>query len=261
MDSFIDAVVPENILEKGKIDLGEEKTEEEALADLQLIAQENKVYKSLIGQGHYNTYTPKVILRNVFENPGWYTSYTPYQPEISQGRLEALINFQTMVSDLTGMDIANASLLDEATAAAEAMTLAKRVSKSKSDTFYVDENSFENTINVLKTRAKPLGIEIIIGPLEQAVNEDCYGVFVQYPGSDGLIQDYSGIVNSIHEKKGIAIFATDLLALCLIKPPGEMGADIVVGSSQRFGVPLGCGGPHAAFMSVKEDLKGLCLEE
>ena len=255
MDSFIDAVVPENILEKGKIDLGEEKTEEEALADLQLIAQENKVYKSLIGQGHYNTYTPKVILRNVFENPGWYTSYTPYQPEISQGRLEALINFQTMVSDLTGMDIANASLLDEATAAAEAMTLAKRVSKSKSDTFYVDENSFENTINVLKTRAKPLGIEIIIGPLEQAVNEDCYGVFVQYPGSDGLIQDYSGIVNSIHEKKGIAIFATDLLALCLIKPPGEMGADIVVGSSQRFGVPLGCGGPHAAFMSVKEDLK------
>ena len=255
MDSFIDAVVPENILEKGKIDLGEEKTEEEALADLKLIAQENKVYKSLIGQGHYNTFTPKVILRNVFENPGWYTSYTPYQPEISQGRLEALINFQTMVSDLTGMDIANASLLDEATAAAEAMTLAKRVSKSKSDTFYVDENSFENTINVLKTRAKPLGIEIIIGPIEQAVNEDCYGVFLQYPGSDGLIQDYSGIVNSIHEKKGIAIFATDLLALCLIKPPGEMGADIVVGSSQRFGVPLGCGGPHAAFMSVKEDLK------
>ena len=255
MDGFIDAVVPENILEKGKIDLGEEKTEEEALANLKLIAQENKVYKSLIGQGHYNTYTPKVILRNVFENPGWYTSYTPYQPEISQGRLEALINFQTMVSDLTGMDIANASLLDEATAAAEAMTLAKRVSKSKSDTFYVDENSFENTINVLKTRAKPLGIEIIIGPIEQAVNEDCYGVFVQYPGSDGLIQDYSGIVNSIHEKKGIAIFATDLLALCLIKPPGEMGADIVVGSSQRFGVPLGCGGPHAAFMSVKEDLK------
>ena len=255
MDSFISAVVPENILEKGKIDLGEEKTEEEALADLKLIAGENKVYKSLIGQGHYNTYTPKVILRNVFENPGWYTSYTPYQPEISQGRLEALINFQTMVSDLTGMDIANASLLDEATAAAEAMTLAKRVSKSKSDIFYVDENSFENTINVLKTRAKPLGIEIIIGPIEQAKSEDCYGVFIQYPGSDGLIQDYSETVNAIHEKKGISIFATDLLSLCAIKPPGEMGADIVVGSSQRFGVPLGCGGPHAAFMSVKEDLK------
>ncbi len=255
MDNFIDAVVPENILEKEKIDLGEEKTEEEALTELKRIAQENKVYKSFIGQGHYNTYTPKVILRNVFENPGWYTSYTPYQPEISQGRLEALINFQTMVCDLTGMDIANASLLDEATAAAEAMTLAKRVSKSKSDIFYVDENSFEHTINVLKTRAKPLGIDIIIGPLEEAKTEDCYGVFIQYPGSDGLIQDHSEIVNSIHEKKGIAVFASDLLALCLVKPPGEMGADIVVGSSQRFGVPLGCGGPHAAFMSVKEDLK------
>ena len=255
MDSFIDAVVPENILEKEKIDLGEEKTEEEALDELKLIAQENKVFKSFIGQGHYNTYTPKVILRNVFENPGWYTSYTPYQPEISQGRLEALINFQTMVSDLTGMDIANASLLDEATAAAEAMTLAKRVSKSKSDIFYVDENSFENTINVLKTRAKPLGIDVIVGPIEQAKDADCYGAFIQYPGSDGSIQDHSEIVDSIHEKKGIAVFASDLLALCLVKPPGEMGADIVVGSSQRFGVPLGCGGPHAAFMSVKEDLK------
>ena len=255
MDSFIDAVVPENILEKEKIDLGEEKTEEEALDELKLIAQENKVFKSFIGQGHYNTYTPKVILRNVFENPGWYTSYTPYQPEISQGRLEALINFQTMVSDLTGMDIANASLLDEATAAAEAMTLAKRVSKSKSDIFYVDENSFENTINVLKTRAKPLGIDVIVGPIEQAKDADCYGAFIQYPGSDGSIQDHSEIVDSIHGKKGIAVFASDLLALCLLKPPGEMGADIVVGSSQRFGVPLGCGGPHAAFMSVKEDLK------
>ena len=248
MDSFIDAVVPANILEREKIDLGEEKTEEEALNELKLIAQENKVFKSFIGQGHYNTYTPKVILRNVFENPGWYTSYTPYQPEISQGRLEALINFQTMVSDLTGMDIANASLLDEATAAAEAMTIAKRVSKSKSDIFYVDENSFENTINVLKTRAKPLGIDVIVGPIEQAKNVDCYGAFIQYPGSDGLIQDHSDIVDSIHEKKGIAIFASDLLALCLVKPPGEMGADIAVGSSQRFGVPLGCGGPHAAFM-------------
>ena len=255
MDSFIDAVIPENILEKGKIDLGEEKTEEEALDELKLIAKENKVFKSFIGQGHYNTYTPKVILRNVFENPGWYTSYTPYQPEISQGRLEALINFQTMVSDLTGMDIANASLLDEATAAAEAMTLAKRVSKSKSDIFYVDENSFENTINVLKTRAKPLGIDVIVGPIDEAKDADCYGAFIQYPGSDGSIQDHSKIVDSIHGKKGIAVFASDLLALCLLKPPGEMGADIVVGSSQRFGVPLGCGGPHAAFMSVKEDLK------
>ena len=255
MDDFIDAVVPSNILKKGEIDIGEEKTEEEALRELEKIAKQNKVYKSLIGQGHYNSHTPKVILRNVFENPGWYTSYTPYQPEISQGRLEALINFQTMVSDLTAMDIANASLLDEATAAAEAMTLAKRVSKSKSDTFYVDENCFENTINVLKTRAKPLGIEIKIGPVGDAESQECYGIFIQYPGSDGLIEDFSSIVESVQSKKGIAVFATDLLSLCLLKPPGEMGADIVVGSSQRFGVPLGCGGPHAAFMAVKEDLK------
>ena len=255
MDQFIKAVIPSNILEEGKINLGEQKTEEEALLELKQIAEQNKVYKSFIGQGHYNTHTPKVILRNVFENPGWYTSYTPYQPEISQGRLEALINFQTMVSDLTGMEISNASLLDEATAAAEAMTLAKRASKSSSDTFYVDENSFKNTINVLKTRAKPLGIELKIGPLEEAQHEEYFGVFIQYPGSDGLINDFSSIVDSIHEKKGIAVFASDLLALTLLKSPGEMGADIVVGSSQRFGVPLGCGGPHAAFMSVKEDLK------
>ena len=160
-----------------------------------------------------------------------------------------------MVTDLTGMEISNASLLDEATAAAEAMTLAKRASKSLSDTFYVDENSFQNTINVLKTRAKPLGIELKIGPLEEAQHEEYFGVFIQYPGSDGLISDFSNIVDSIHEKKGIAVFASDLLALTLLKSPGEMGADIVVGSSQRFGVPLGCGGPHAAFMSVKEDLK------
>ena len=255
MDQFIESVIPSNILEQGKINLGEEKTEEEALLELKQIADQNKVYKSFIGQGHYNTHTPKVILRNVFENPGWYTSYTPYQPEISQGRLEALINFQTMVTDLTGMEISNASLLDEATAAAEAMTLAKRSSKSSSDTFYVDENSFQNTINVLKTRAKPLGIELKIGPLEEAQHEEYFGVFIQYPGSDGLINDFSSIVDSIHEKKGIAVFASDLLALTLLKSPGEMGADIVVGSSQRFGVPLGCGGPHAAFMSVREDLK------
>ena len=255
MDEFINTVVPSNILEKNKVEIGEEKTEEEALEELKKIAKQNKIYKNYIGQGHYNTHTPKVILRNVFENPGWYTSYTPYQPEISQGRLEALINFQTMVSDLTGMDIANASLLDEATAAAEAMTLAKRVTKSTSDVFYVDENSFQNTINVLETRAKPLGIKLKIGPLELANKEDCYGVFIQYPGSDGLITNHEEIVESIHAKKGIAVFATDLLALTLIKPPGEMGADIVIGSSQRFGVPLGCGGPHAAFMSVREDLK------
>ena len=255
MDEFIEAVIPSNILEKKNISIGEQRTEEEVLEELRNIATKNKVYKSFIGQGHYNTHTPKVILRNVFENPGWYTSYTPYQPEISQGRLEALINFQTMVTDLTGMQLSNASLLDEATAAAEAMTLAKRASKSKSEIFYVDENAFQNTINILQTRADPLGIQIKIGPVEQASKEECFGVYIQNPGSDGRIRDYSKLVDLIHKNQGIAVFGTDLLALTLIKPPGEMGADIVIGSSQRFGVPLGCGGPHAAFMSVKDEFK------
>ncbi|MEC8798407.1 MAG: aminomethyl-transferring glycine dehydrogenase subunit GcvPA, partial [Pseudomonadota bacterium] len=255
MDEFIEAVIPSNILEKKNISIGEQRTEEEVLEELRNIATKNKVYKSFIGQGHYNTHTPKVILRNVFENPGWYTSYTPYQPEISQGRLEALINFQTMVTDLTGMQLSNASLLDEATAAAEAMTLAKRASKSKSEMFYVDENAFQNTINILQTRADPLGIQIKIGPVEQASKEECFGVYIQNPGSDGRIRDYSKLVDLIHKNQGIAVFGTDLLALTLIKPPGEMGADIVIGSSQRFGVPLGCGGPHAAFMSVKDEFK------
>ena len=255
MDEFIEAVIPSNILEKKNISIGEQRTEEEVLEELRNIATKNKVYKSFIGQGHYNTHTPKVILRNVFENPGWYTSYTPYQPEISQGRLEALINFQTMVTDLTGMQLSNASLLDEATAAAEAMTLAKRASKSKSEIFYVDENAFQNTINILQTRADPLGIQIKIGPVEQASKEECFGVYIQNPGSDGRIRDYSKLVDLIHRNQGIAVFGTDLLALTLIKPPGEMGADIVIGSSQRFGVPLGCGGPHAAFMSVKDEFK------
>ena len=255
MDEFIEAVIPSNILEKKNISIGEQRTEEEVLEELRNIATKNKVYKSFIGQGHYNTHTPKVILRNVFENPCWYTSYTPYQPEISQGRLEALINFQTMVTDLTGMQLSNASLLDEATAAAEAMTLAKRASKSKSEIFYVDENAFQNTINILQTRADPLGIQIKIGPVEQASKEECFGVYIQNPGSDGRIRDYSKLVDLIHSNQGIAVFGTDLLALTLIKPPGEMGADIVIGSSQRFGVPLGCGGPHAAFMSVKDEFK------
>ena len=255
MDEFIEAVIPSNILDKKNISIGEQRTEEEVLEELRNIATKNKVYKSFIGQGHYNTHTPKVILRNVFENPGWYTSYTPYQPEISQGRLEALINFQTMVTDLTGMQLSNASLLDEATAAAEAMTLAKRASKSKSEIFYVDENAFQNTINILQTRAYPLGIQIKIGPVEQASKEECFGVYIQNPGSDGRIRDYSNLVDLIHSNQGIAVFGTDLLALTLIKPPGEMGADIVIGSSQRFGVPLGCGGPHAAFMSVKDEFK------
>ena len=201
----------------------------------------------------FKTITPSVIKRNVLENPGWYTSYTPYQSEISQGRLEALINFQTMVCDLTAMEIANASLLDEATSAAEAMSLSRRVSKSKSSTFFVDEQCLPQTINVLKTRAKPLGIDIKIGSPKDSSREDYFGIILQYPSADGSLNDYTSIVGEAHEKKALAIFATDLLALTLIKAPGEFGADIVIGSSQRFGVPMGFGGPHAAFMATKED--------
>ena len=255
MESFIDSVIPGNILDREKVDIGNEKDEENTLKELREIALQNKVFKSFIGQGHYNTITPKVILRNVFENPGWYTSYTPYQPEISQGRLEALINFQTMVSDLTAMDIANASLLDEATAAAEAMTLAKRSSKSKSNTFFVENNCFKNTINVLNTRALPLGIKIKLGTAEEANSCDYFGVLLQYPGSDGKLKNFEKTISDAHGKDALVIFASDLLALTLLKPPGELNADIVIGSSQRFGVPLGCGGPHAAFMAVNECLK------
>ena len=255
MESFVNEVIPENILNKKKIDIGEEKDEESTLKELRKIALQNKVFKSFIGEGHYNTITPKVILRNVFENPSWYTSYTPYQPEISQGRLEALINFQTMISDLTAMDIANASLLDEATAAAEAMTLAKRSSKSKSNTFFVDNNCFKNTINVLKTRALPLGIKIKIGSIQEANSCDYFGILLQYPGSDGELRNFEKIVSYAQKQNALTVFASDLLALTLLKAPGEFNADIVIGSSQRFGVPLGCGGPHAAFMAVNENLK------
>ena len=255
MSSFIDSVVPSSILKRNKVDIGEERTEEEVLDELKIIASKNKVFKSYIGQGHYSNFTPKVVLRNVFENPGWYTSYTPYQPEIAQGRLEALINFQTMVSDLTAMDLSNASLLDEATAAAEAMTLAKRSAKSKSELFFVDENSFENTINILKTRAEPLGIKLLIGDPSDIVNYEIFGAYLQYPGSNGKIADLSHCIESCHKQSALAVVGTDLLALTILKPPGEMGADIVIGSSQRFGVPLGCGGPHAAFMAVSDKLK------
>ena len=255
MDSFVEAVIPRNILEKDKVNIGQQKDEESVLKDLREIASQNKVFKSYIGQGHFNTITPKVILRNIFENPAWYTSYTPYQPEISQGRLEALINFQTMVCDLTAMDIANASLLDEATAAAEAMTLSRRSSKAKSNIFFVDENCFVNTINVLKTRAFPLGIEIKIGSIEEANSCDYFGMLLQYPGADGKITNFEKIVAESQKKDALITFASDLLALTLLKAPGELNADIVIGSSQRFGVPLGCGGPHAAFMAVKDELR------
>jgi len=255
MDDFIQSIVPKNIYSPESLNLSSELSEEEALRYLEKISKKNKVYKTYIGQGFYNSVTPAPIIRNIFENPGWYTSYTPYQPEIAQGRLEALINYQTMICDLTGMEIANASLLDEPTAAAEAMTLAKRISKSKASLFIVDEQCLPQTINVLKTRAKPLGIEIKIGDPQKMQDEEYFAALVQYPGVDGVIRDFSDLVDSSHKNDALVIFAADILALTLIKPPGEFGADIVIGSSQRFGVPIGFGGPHAAFMATKESYK------
>lgn len=255
LEAFIKDVVPKDILNNSPLKIEEGISEEKALQELKLIASKNTLHHSFIGQGYYNTLTPTVILRNVFENPGWYTSYTPYQPEISQGRLEALINFQTMVSDLTGLDISNASLLDEATAAAEAMTLAKRVSKSKSNNFFVDDLCFPQTIKVIQTRAKPLDINIIVGPSTACKKEDYFGAIFQYPNSEGNINSFSEEINYSKEKNAVVILATDLLALCLLKSPGELEADIAIGTSQRFGVPMGYGGPHAAFMSVKEEFK------
>ena len=255
MDDFIQSIVPENIYSPESLSVSSELSEEEALRYIEEISKKNKVYKTYIGQGFYNSVTPAPILRNIFENPGWYTSYTPYQPEIAQGRLEALINYQTMICDLTGMEIANASLLDEPTAAAEAMMLAKRLSKSKANLFIVDEQCLPQTINVLETRAKPLGIEIKIGDPQKMQDEEYFAALVQYPGVDGVIRDFSDLVASSHKNEALLIFAADILALTLIKPPGEFGADIVIGSSQRFGVPIGFGGPHAAFMATKESYK------
>ncbi|MDC0243753.1 aminomethyl-transferring glycine dehydrogenase [Pseudomonadota bacterium] len=258
LEEFSKSVLPKNIFIKEKLGLSDAMSEEEALKVLKEISKENVVYRSFIGQGYYGTVTPKVILRNVFENPGWYTSYTPYQAEISQGRLEALINFQTMVGDLTGFEIANASLLDEATAAAESMTLTHRVGKSKSQRFFIDQNCFPQTISVVTARAKPIGIEVMVGDPKQLTDlkeETYFGAMLQYPGNDGAVIDFSQEIVSMHAQNGLVIMATDLLALTLLKSPGEMGADIAIGSSQRFGVPLGFGGPHAAFMATKEKYK------
>ena len=253
--ALIDAVVPPSIRSKRPLDLPHAKGEEKALDLLKAMARRNRVVKSYIGQGYYGTVTPPVILRNVLENPAWYTAYTPYQPEISQGRLEALINFQTMVCDLTGMAIANASMLDEATAAAEAMTLAHRVRKSTSGTIFVADDVFPQTLDVVRTRAAPLGLSVTVGPAAAAAEADCFAVLLQYPGSNGDVRDYRVLVDAIHARGVLALIATDLLALTLLAPPGEWGADVVVGSSQRFGVPLGFGGPHAAFLATRDEYK------
>jgi glycine dehydrogenase len=258
MDSFIKEVVPGAILTHGALSLGDARSEPEVLDELHKIASKNKVFKSYIGMGYYNTHTPTVILRNLLENPAWYTAYTPYQPEISQGRLEALLNFQTMVSDLTGMEIANASLLDEATAAAEAMTFCQRVSKSKSKVFFVSQDCLPQTIDVVRTRAEPIGVEVVIGDHRKDIEtQECFGVLLQYPALDGEIYDYAETVAKAHEKNALVVVAADLLALTVLTPPGEFGADVAIGSAQRFGVPLGYGGPHAAYFATRDANKRL----
>ena len=255
LEAMTDAIVPASIKSAVPLALPNAISETEALAKIRTIADKNQVFRSFIGQGYYGTHTPNVILRNILENPAWYTAYTPYQAEISQGRMEALINFQTMCADLTGMEIANASLLDEATAAAEAMTLAKRSSKSKSNVFFMSCNVHPQTLEVLRTRAEPLGIELLVGDEMQAMNADCFGALLQYPDTLGTIRDYRALADALHARGALVAVATDLLALTLIAAPGEWGADIVIGNSQRFGVPFGFGGPHAAFMACRDAYK------
>jgi glycine dehydrogenase len=250
--TLIDQTVPQNIRRRQPLDLPAPMPEHAALAKLRAIASKNIVKKSCIGLGYYGTHTPPVILRNLFENPGWYTAYTPYQAEISQGRLEALINFQQMVIDLTGMEISNASLLDEATAAAEAMAMARRVAKVESNAFFVDAGCFPQTIAVLKTRAAGFGFELIFGRPEEAGQHKVFGALLQYPNAQGVVEDISATIAAVKNAGGVVAVASDLMALVLLKPPGEMGADIVLGSSQRFGVPMGYGGPHAAFFATRE---------
>ncbi len=255
LDAMTDAIVPGNIKSPAPLALPQAIDEVEALAKIRAIADRNEVFRSFIGQGYYGTLTPNVILRNILENPAWYTAYTPYQAEISQGRMEALINFQTMVADLTGMEIANASLLDEATACAEAMTLAKRSCKSKSNVFFVSRGVHPQSLEVIRTRAEPLGIELVIGDDAEAMNTDAFGVLLQYPDTFGQVGDHKALADAVHARGGLVAVATDLLALTLIAAPGEWGADIVVGNSQRFGVPFGFGGPHAAFMACRDAYK------
>ena len=256
LESLTSEIVPADILRDAFLSFGEATPEAEALARLKSVAAQNKVFKSYIGLGYHDVIMPPVILRNVLENPGWYTAYTPYQPEIAQGRLEALLNFQQMIIDFTGMELANASLLDEGTAAAEAMAMAKRsVRKNKSNTFYVDELCLPQTIDVVRTRAEAFGWDIIVGPAEKAADHDVFGALFQYPGRQGEITDFTDVISALHEKNALAAVASDLMALIKIKAPGEMGADIVLGNAQHFGVPMGFGGPHAAFFATRDAYK------
>ena len=257
LDEFIKKIVPEKIHEQQPLKIENSISEHDALTKLKSMANENKVYKSFIGMGYYGTYTPNVILRNLLENPGWYTSYTPYQPEVAQGRLEMLLNFQQMVTDLTGMDIANASLLDEATAAAEAVALCQRVDKDQLNKIFISKNCNPQTIDVVKTRAEPFSLEVIIGDDKDiaSVEGDLLCSIFHYPNTYGEVLGIEEFIKNTHKKKGKAIVVSDLLALTILKPPGEMNADIVVGNSQRFGVPMGYGGPHAAFFATKDEFK------
>ncbi|MFT6189800.1 MAG: glycine dehydrogenase [Oleispira sp.] len=249
-------IVPSDILREEFLDIKDARTEFEAINYLRTLADQNKVFKSYIGMGYNDTIVPPVILRNVLENPGWYTAYTPYQPEIAQGRLEALLNFQQLVCDMTGMELANASLLDEGTAAAEAMAMTKRtVRKNKSNTYFVDKNCLPQTIDVIKTRAEAFGWDIIVGPAEDAADADVFGAIFQYPGKNGNVEDFTSIITALHAKDALATVATDLMALVALKTPAEMGADIVLGNAQHFGVPMGFGGPHAAFFATKDKYK------
>ncbi|MEA3501187.1 MAG: aminomethyl-transferring glycine dehydrogenase, partial [Actinomycetota bacterium] len=255
MEDLIDRAVPAQIRIEHEHDLPGPMAEHDAIARLRRLADRNELYTSLIGMGYTGTILPAVIQRNVLENAGWYTAYTPYQPEISQGRLEALLNFQTMVSDLTGMDLSNSSLLDEGTAAAEAMAMFKRVNRRSGPVFLVDEEAHPQTIEVIKTRALPLGLDVVVGDPHGDLPAGVFGVLIQYPGTHGTVGDHAAAVERIHEAGALVVFAVDLLAMTLITPPGEFGADAVVGSSQRFGVPMMFGGPHAAFMSTRDEYK------
>lgn len=255
LNQLIDETVPQSIRQEAPLNFSRPKSERELLHHMRLVASKNKVLTSLIGQGYHGTVTPPAIQRNILENPAWYTAYTPYQPEISQGRLEALLNYQTMISDLTGLEVANASLLDEATACAEAMTMAQRVSKSKAKAFFVDRDCHPQNIAVIQTRAAPLDIEVIIGNPDKMDATQVFGAIFQYPGTYGHVRDFTDHIAKLHANKAIAVVSADPLALTLLKEPGEMGADIAVGTTQRFGVPMGYGGPHAAYMATKDAYK------
>ena len=256
LEELVDEAVPDTIRDRERLALPAPLTEAEALTWLRRLADRNQVFTSLVGQGYADTFTPPVIQRNVLENPAWYTAYTPYQPEISQGRLEALLNFQTMVSDLTAMDMANASLLDEPTAAAEAMAMLHRVNGQKADVFFVDHECHPQTIDVVRTRADPVGIEVVVGdPHADVPLDGVFGVLVQYPGTTGVVRDDRALVDTLHSRGVLVAVAADLLALVLLTPPGEWGADVVVGSAQRFGVPMGYGGPHAGFLATRDEYR------